>query len=106
MYSTFDKDKNNAIDIVEFNELIKTLYEERDKYEVDCLFRHCDLRGVGTISKEDFKAAIYNEFNFDIKIKTTLHELLAPLKTKLGRDKLTNASLFDKFTKNKTTITI
>lgn len=54
IFDTFDRSKNNQIEIAEFNELIAFLYEKRDRYEVDCLFRHCDLRGVGHISKEDF----------------------------------------------------
>jgi len=99
IFNSFDRDSSNKMEINEFNEMIKFLYEARDKYEIDCLFRHCDSKGVGYITRDDFKNALYTPFNFDSKIMTTVHELMAPLKTKLGASRMTSASLFERFAK-------
>jgi Ca2+-binding EF-hand superfamily protein len=72
------------MEISEFNELVSNSYEERPRFEIDCLFRHCDVRGLGYISKEEFKEALTRPINFDEKITTTIHDLITPLKTALG----------------------
>jgi len=47
------------MEITEFNEVIKLLYESGvKKVEVDSLFRHFDSKGVGYITKDDFQKAL------------------------------------------------
>jgi Ca2+-binding EF-hand superfamily protein len=60
IFKTFDADNSGEIEIAEFAELISRLGEDREKFEIDCFFRHCDARGVGKVSNEDFKKAIFH----------------------------------------------
>ncbi len=53
-----DNNNNGTMEVSEFNEMIHLLYDKVDKYEVDALFKHFDVKGYGRISKDDFKKAL------------------------------------------------
>lgn len=58
IFNTLDDNNNGLMEVSEFNSLINALYETVDKYEVDALFKHFDSRGMGKITKDEFKRAI------------------------------------------------
>ena len=89
VFDLYDRDRSNKMEITEFNEMLNYLYEGGiNKVEVDSLFKHFDSRGVGYITKEDFKKALTQPISLENKIETSLHDLLAPLKTKLQKMQL------------------
>ena len=45
VFETNDNNGNGLIDVIEFNEMIKLMYDKVDKYEVDALFKHFDTKG-------------------------------------------------------------
>lgn len=106
VFKLFDSSRNDSIDILEFNDMMNFLYDKINKYEVDCLFRHFDVKGMGHISKEDFKKALITPLSFDNKIETTVNELISPLKTTIGLMKISPAGIYDKFSKDKKQITL
>ena len=55
IFKTYDRNDSNRMEIAEFNEMIKNFDEQKGKFEIDCLFKHCDQRGAGYITKEDLK---------------------------------------------------
>lgn len=106
VFDTFDSNKSNQMEITEFNELVNYLYANVSKDEIDSLFKHFDLKGQGRISKDDFKKALYMDLSLENKLIPSLHDIMTPLKTLLDKFKLTANGIFDKFTKDKKTLTI
>jgi hypothetical protein len=94
------------MEVTEFNEMINSLYDNVGRVEVDSLFKHFDTKGQGRISKEDFKKALNTDLSLENKLIPSLHEIMTPLKTLLDKFKLTANGIFDKFTKDKNTLTI
>lgn len=56
------------MEITEFNEMVQNVDGEKSKFEIDCLFRHCDQRGLGYITKEDLKQALVTPLQLQNKI--------------------------------------
>jgi hypothetical protein len=107
VFDLYDRDKSNKMEITEFNEMLNYLYEGGvGKVEVDSLFRHFDTRGVGYISKEEFKKALTQPINLENKIETNLHELLTPLKTRLKKLQISPSGLFDRYSSDKQVLTL
>ena len=58
IFKTLDDNNNNQMEVIEFNQMIRLLYDQVDKYEVDALFKHFDTKGCGRITLEEFKKAL------------------------------------------------
>lgn len=94
------------MEITEFNEMINLLVSNADKYEVDALFKHFDVRGIGRINREEFKRALTVPMSLENKLQIILHDFMTPLKTLLKRYSMRPEGLFDKFSKDKKYISI
>jgi hypothetical protein len=101
VFATLDDNNNGLMEVTEFNELITMLYEAVDKYEVDALFRHFDTRGMGRITKEEFKKALAQPMSLEKTLQITLHDLMTPLKSILKKYQLKAEGLFDRYSKDK-----
>lgn len=84
VFDMCDRDRSNKMEITEFNDVVKQLYSSSvNKVEIDSLFRHFDSKGIGYISKDDFKKALTEKIALENTISTTLQEIMSPLQTKL-----------------------
>lgn len=61
------------------------LYDRVDKVEVDELFKHFDVKGLGKITIEDFRKALDQSMNLENKLHLTLHEIMTPVQTVLKK---------------------
>ncbi|CDW86689.1 protein fantom [Stylonychia lemnae] len=106
VFETVDNNKNGEMDIFEFNEMITLLHKDVEKFEVDAIFKHFDIKGTGKISKEDFKKALTVPMTLENKLKFVLHDFMTPIKTLMKKKKMTPEGLFEKFSRDKKVITI
>ena len=90
----------------EFNQLITLAYSNVEKFEIDAIFKHLDVKGTGKIKKEDFTKALTLPMTLESKLKFVLHDFMTPLKTLIQRKKMRPEGLFDKFSIDKVNITI
>ena len=79
IFDQFDRNKTGSMEIQEFNELLKFLYDNVGKLEVDSLFKHFDTSGRGRLTKQEFTAALTKPVELENKMEPSLHELLTPL---------------------------
>jgi hypothetical protein len=101
VFNTLDDNNNNQMEVTEFNQMINMLYEAVDKYEVDELFKHFDTRGMGRITKEEFKRALSQPMSLEKTLQITLHDIMTPLKSILKKYQLKPEGVFDRYSKDK-----
>ena len=58
VFATVDENNSNSMEVIEFNEMISACYQELKKHEIDTLFKHFDKKGLGKITKEEFKKGL------------------------------------------------
>lgn len=73
-----DDNNNGEMNIVEFNNLISLIYDDVGKVEVDELFKHFDKKGLGSITKQDFTAALNQSIKLENTLKSSLHDIMTP----------------------------
>ena len=106
VFDTVDDNRNGEMDIFEFNTLINLAYSNVEKFEIDAIFKHLDLKGTGKIKKEDFLKALSLPMTLENKLKFVLHDFMTPLKTLIYRKKLRPEGIFDKFSTDKVTLSL
>lgn len=97
VFKAVDNNGNGQMEVTEFNEMIRLLYDTVDKYEVDALFKHFDTKGCGRITLEEFKKALKMPVSLENRLQFSLHDFMTPLKTKLQKCQIRPEAIFDKF---------
>eukprot|EP00347_Sterkiella_histriomuscorum_P001912 403370193 len=106
VFEAVDDDGNNTMEVHEFNQAVNLLFQNVEKYEIDALFKHFDVQGVGRITKEEFKRALTRPMSLEHKLTFILHDFLTPLQSLLKSYKLTPGGLFDRFSRDKKVVNL
>ena len=101
-----DENHNNEMDITEFDEAIRMCYKELPKHEIDLLFQHFDKKGIGKITKEEFRLGLNDQMSLENKVHFYLHDFMTPLQTLMKRQNITKDVIFELFSKDKQHITL
>jgi hypothetical protein len=71
--------QDNALDVVEFNEVVSSAFQTLQKHEVDILFSHFDKKGLGKITLAEFKHGLNERASLESKMRFYLHDFITPL---------------------------
>jgi Ca2+-binding EF-hand superfamily protein len=106
VFASVDDNGNGTMDIMEFSDCVSLCFQELKKHEVDTLFKHFDRKGLGRITKDEFKAGLTEPMALENKMNFYLHDFITPLQTMTRKLQITPASIFDIFSKGKPSISL